>query len=88
MIRFLNPNLLLFYLIRKISHEKNFVNSCETFVEVTPGLIGRHQVGELLLLVGEHLVEVVLLAQAVHGARKFSIKITISLTNRSFVFQK
>ncbi len=39
----------------------------KALVNMTPGLIGRDEVGELLLRVAEDLVEVVLLAQTVDG---------------------
>ena len=42
----------------------------KALVDMTPGLIGRDEVGELLLRVAEDLVEVVLLAQAVDGTKR------------------
>ncbi len=42
----------------------------KALVDMTPGLIGRDEVGKLLLRVAEDLVEVVLLAQTVDGTKR------------------
>jgi hypothetical protein len=51
------------------------VDGGKALVDMTPGLIGRDEVGELLLRVAEDLVEVVLLAQTVDGTKRGEKKI-------------
>ena len=57
--------LIMTYLIGKRSHKENFVAGSKLSVDLIPSQISRDNVGEFFISIVEHVIEMVLIAQAV-----------------------